>query len=35
MKSFSESYKDSGVGREHGRAMIDVYTETKSVCVAY
>lgn len=28
-------YKDSGVGREHGRAMIDVYTETKSVCVAY
>ena len=28
-------YKDSGVGREHGRAMIDIYTETKSVCVAY
>ncbi len=28
-------YKESGTGREHGRAMIDAYTETKSVCVAY
>lgn len=28
-------YKESGTGREHGRAMIDACTETKSVCVAY
>jgi phenylacetaldehyde dehydrogenase len=27
-------YKQSGNAREHGRAMIDLYTETKSVCVA-
>lgn len=26
-------YKQSGVGREHGRAMIDQYTELKSVCI--
>jgi phenylacetaldehyde dehydrogenase len=25
-------YKQSGVGREHGRAMIEQYTELKSVC---
>jgi phenylacetaldehyde dehydrogenase len=24
-------YKQSGIGREMGRAMIDLYTETKSV----
>ena len=28
-------YKQSGIGREHGRAAIDTYTETKSVCIAY
>ncbi len=28
-------YKQSGVGREHGRAVIDNYIETKSVCIAY
>ncbi len=28
-------FKQSGIGREHGRAMIDLYTESKSVCVAY
>lgn len=27
--------KQSGIGREHGRAAIDAYTECKSVCVAY
>jgi phenylacetaldehyde dehydrogenase len=27
--------KQSGVGREHGRAAIEHYTETKSVCIAY
>jgi phenylacetaldehyde dehydrogenase len=26
-------YKQSGVGREHGRAMIEQYTELKSVCI--
>ena len=26
-------YKQSGVGRQHGRAMIDQYTELKSVCI--
>jgi phenylacetaldehyde dehydrogenase len=26
-------YKHSGFGREHGRAMIDLYTEIKSVCM--
>ncbi len=28
-------FKASGIGREHGRAAIDNYTELKSVCVAY
>ena len=28
-------FKHSGYGREHGRAMIDQYTELKSVCMAY
>ncbi|WP_407655907.1 aldehyde dehydrogenase family protein [Capillimicrobium parvum] len=28
-------FKQSGIGREHGRAAIDHYTETKSVCIAY
>ncbi len=28
-------FKQSGLGREHGRAAIDLYTETKSVCIAY
>jgi phenylacetaldehyde dehydrogenase len=28
-------FKASGVGREHGRAAIEAYTETKSVCIAY
>ncbi|WP_322996051.1 aldehyde dehydrogenase family protein [Castellaniella sp.] len=28
-------YKQSGVGREHGRAVISNYIETKSVCIAY
>ena len=27
-------YKQSGVGREHGRAAIELYTELKSVCIA-
>ena len=27
-------YKQSGIGREHGRAALDAYLETKSVCVA-
>ena len=27
-------YKQSGIGREHGRAAIDLYTELKSVCIA-
>ncbi|HEX5419853.1 MAG TPA: aldehyde dehydrogenase family protein [Gammaproteobacteria bacterium] len=27
-------YKQSGVGREHGRAGIEMYTELKSVCMA-
>ena len=26
-------FKQSGVGREHGRAAIELYTETKSVCM--
>ena len=26
-------YKHSGFGREHGRSMIDLYTEIKSVCM--
>ncbi len=28
-------FKQSGIGREHGRAVLDLYTELKSVCVAY
>lgn len=28
-------FKQSGIGREHGRAAIDSYTESKSVCFAY
>lgn len=28
-------FKQSGVGREHGRSAIESYTETKSVCIAY
>lgn len=28
-------FKLSGHGREMGRAVLDLYTETKSVCVAY
>jgi phenylacetaldehyde dehydrogenase len=28
-------FKMSGVGREHGRAAIEHYTESKTVCVAY
>lgn len=28
-------FKSSGIGREHGRAIIEAYTETKSVCIAY
>ncbi|NYT37324.1 aldehyde dehydrogenase family protein [Allopusillimonas soli] len=28
-------YKESGIGREHGRAAIDMYLEKKSVCMAY
>ena len=27
-------YKDSGLGREHGRAGIENYLETKSICIA-
>jgi phenylacetaldehyde dehydrogenase len=28
-------FKRSGIGREHGRAAIEEYTETKTVCIAY
>lgn len=28
-------FKLSGMGREHGRAAIEEYTETKTVCIAY
>ena len=28
-------FKQSGLGREHGKAAIDTYTELKSVCIAY
>lgn len=28
-------FKQSGIGREHGRSAIESYTETKSVCIAY
>jgi phenylacetaldehyde dehydrogenase len=27
-------YKESGIGREHGRGAIEMYTEVKSVCIA-
>jgi phenylacetaldehyde dehydrogenase len=27
-------YKQSGIGREHGHAVIEMYTELKSVCIA-
>jgi phenylacetaldehyde dehydrogenase len=26
-------YKQSGIGREHGRVAVEMYTETKSVCM--
>ena len=28
-------YKQSGIGREHGSSAIELYTELKSVCIAY
>jgi len=28
-------FKESGIGREHGRSMIDLYTELKSVVIAH
>ncbi|RDJ99673.1 phenylacetaldehyde dehydrogenase StyD [Paraburkholderia lacunae] len=28
-------FKASGIGREHGKAIVDSYTESKSVCIAY
>ena len=28
-------FKQSGIGREHGRAVMDMYLEKKSVCIAY
>jgi len=28
-------FKQSGMGREHGRGAIESYTETKSICIAY
>ena len=28
-------FKQSGFGREHGRVVLDLYTEIKSVCTAY
>jgi phenylacetaldehyde dehydrogenase len=28
-------FKQSGIGREMGRAAIELYTESKSVCLAY
>ena len=28
-------FKQSGFGREHGRVVLDMYTEIKSVCTAY
>ncbi|WP_251864509.1 aldehyde dehydrogenase family protein [Achromobacter sp. Marseille-Q4962] len=28
-------FKQSGIGREHGRAVIEMYLEKKSVCIAY
>jgi phenylacetaldehyde dehydrogenase len=26
-------YKESGIGREHGRVAVEMYTEAKSVCI--
>ena len=26
-------YKQSGAGREHGQVAVEMYTETKSVCI--
>ncbi|WMD23179.1 aldehyde dehydrogenase family protein [Achromobacter seleniivolatilans] len=28
-------FKQSGIGREHGRAVLEMYLEKKSVCIAY
>jgi phenylacetaldehyde dehydrogenase len=28
-------FKQSGIGREHGKAAIEAYTESKSICIAY
>jgi acyl-CoA reductase-like NAD-dependent aldehyde dehydrogenase len=28
-------FKQSGIGREHGRGAIEAYTECKSICIAY
>ncbi len=28
-------FKQSGIGREHGRAAVEAYLESKSVCIAY
>lgn len=28
-------HRASGIGREHGRASPDTYTETRPVCIAY
>ncbi len=28
-------FKQSGIGREHGRSALDAYTESKSTCLAY
>ena len=28
-------FKQSGIGREHGRSAIEAYTECKSICIAY
>jgi phenylacetaldehyde dehydrogenase len=27
-------YKQSGIGREHGRVAVEMYTELKTVCIA-
>jgi len=28
-------FKQSGVGREHGKSSVEAYLESKSVCIAY
>ncbi|MFM0286396.1 phenylacetaldehyde dehydrogenase StyD [Paraburkholderia megapolitana] len=28
-------FKSSGIGREHGKAVVETYTEIKSICIAY